>query len=115
MDIVVTIPKSEYNNDDKETKEMLEHDYIQFWTLARVPKRLAVGDRIYFVKNKCIESSMRVLEIKVNSSMDCETTGRTWSGRCQIVMDSLREEYIENVSGFQGFRYKWWEDEKDGD
>ncbi|PPA70051.1 hypothetical protein [Jeotgalibacillus proteolyticus] len=108
MDIVVTIPKSEYHNDELESVHMKEEGLLQFWTLSKVPKRLAAGDRIYFVKNQQVESSMRVIDIKTDSSMQCETTGRTWSGKCQIVMDDLREEELLNVRGFQGFRYRWW-------
>lgn len=108
MDIVVTIPKSEYANDDLETKDMEERDLVQFWTLSKTPKQLQVGDRVYFVKNKRIESSMRVIEISKKGQEDCETTGRTWSGNCIIYMDDLRQENIEEVRGFQGFRYKWW-------
>jgi hypothetical protein len=110
MDIVVTIPKTEYENDDKETRDTLENGYQQFWTLSKRPKRLSIKDRVYFVKRNKIESSMRVLDIKHNSSMLCETTGRMWNGICQIVMDDLRTEQLDlSVKGFQGFRYRWWE------
>lgn len=110
MDIVVTIPKSEYKNDDRETKEMIEKNYIQFWSLSKTPKKLKIGDRIYFVKNKQIESSMKVIEIETNSVKKCETTERLWVGNCQISMDNLRNETHLKlcVKGFQGFRYKWW-------
>lgn len=110
MDIVVTIPKSEYKNDDLETKEMNEFGYQQFWTLAKTPKKLCIGDRVYFVKYAKIESSMRVISIENDASKSCETTGRTWHGACQITMDSLRDEtgLSVKVKGFQGFRYKWW-------
>jgi hypothetical protein len=109
IDIVVTIPKPEYENDDKETQDMLEKDLVQFWTLSKVPRKLRIGDRVYFVKNGKIESSMRVVDIIENSTMTCETTKRTWSGKCQIIMDDLRMEQLDiQVKGFQGFRYRWW-------
>jgi len=57
MDIVVTIPKSEYENDDRETKFLLDNpDAYQFWTLSKAPRLLHIGDRVYFVKNNRIES-----------------------------------------------------------
>lgn len=108
MDIVVTIPKTEYENDDKERIDVQEKRLVQFWMLARRPKRLNVGDRVYFVKYGRIESSMKVIEIKVRSKMTCETTGREWSGSCQIVMDNRQAETGIEAKGFQGFRYKWW-------
>ncbi|PLS18959.1 hypothetical protein CVD28_00735 [Bacillus sp. M6-12] len=110
MDIVVTIPKSEYLNDDKESKHMKEEDLVQFWTLNRSPKNISVGDRVYFVKNGEIESSMEIMEIEKDSSMTCLTTDRTWTGSCQLVLDDLQDEHHLgiHVKGFQGFRYRWW-------
>lgn len=107
MDIVVTIPKSEYENDDKELRDYLSHDgVLMFWTLPVVPKQLEIGDRVHFVKNNRIERSMRVVEVKVDSDMTCETTGRRWGGKCQLVMDDLRmEQFDKEVRGFQSFRY----------
>jgi hypothetical protein len=107
MDIVVTIPKSEYQNDAIETNDYLDNaDMVQFWTLSRVPKRLQVGDRVYFIKNNRIESSMKVIDIVTDSSTKCETTGRTWAGKCQLFLDDLREENIPiQIKGFQGYRY----------
>jgi hypothetical protein len=107
MDIVVTIPKSEYQNDENETTDYLDNpDIVQFWNFSRIPKKLQVGDRVYFVKNNRIESSMKVIDIVTNSSTKCETTGRTWAGKCQLFLDDLREENIPiQIKGFQGFRY----------
>lgn len=110
MDIVVTIPKSEYANDDLETKQLPEGDYVQFWTLNRMPKCLEVGDSVYFVKYGEIESSMEVIDILTNSSQTCLTTNRTWTGACQLVLDKLKNEQHLGIKikGFQGFRYRWW-------
>lgn len=107
MDIVVTIPKSEYENDDKELQDYLsDSGVVMFWTLPVIPKQLQVGNRVYFVKNNRIDRSMRVIEIKTNSQMTCETTGRQWSGMCQLIMNDLRiERFHREIKGFQGFRY----------
>ncbi len=50
---------------------------------------------------------MRVLRIEEKATATCEVTNRTWSG-CLIFMDDLRQEQLEQVRGFQGFRYRWW-------
>ncbi len=107
LDIVVTIPKSEYRNDDRETVVYQQGDYEQFWQLTRRPKNLNIGDRVYFVKHGYIESSMKVKRIEVKATATCEVTSRTWNG-CLIFMDDLRHEQLEQVRGFQGFRYRWW-------
>ncbi|MDF2879990.1 MAG: hypothetical protein K0R54_547 [Clostridiaceae bacterium] len=108
MDIVVTIPKFEYENDIKENEDIVDKRYDAFWTLSKIPKNLNIGDRVYFVKNNQISSSMKVVEIKEDSTSLCETTNRVWSGKCQIIMDDFREESILDIKGFQSFRYKWW-------
>jgi hypothetical protein len=107
MDIVVTIPKSEYKNDEIETKDMINNNLRQFWKFNKPPKKLEVGDRMYFVKNNKIESSMRVLDIELTSET-CYTTGRIWTGWL-VYMDNLKYENFDiKVKGFQGFRYRWW-------
>ena len=51
MDIVVTIPRNEYINDEIETKWFTKNvGAYQFWTLNKVPQKLKIGDRVYFVK-----------------------------------------------------------------
>ena len=109
MDIVVTIPKSEYENDDLETKDMIERNLCQFWTLNKIPKKLNIGDRVWFVKNNKIDSSMRIFEVKYNSQEQCLTTNIIRVGKCILYMDDLKY-CTENIitKGFQGFRYKWW-------
>ena len=88
MDVVVTIPKSEYVNDDKETAVFEQGGYEQFWQLARRPKDLIVGERVYFVKHNKIESSMKVVRIEEKATETCTVTGRAWNG-CLIFMNDL--------------------------
>ena len=107
LDIVVTIPKSEYENDNKEATVYEQGRYEQFWQLSRQPKKLNIGDRVYFVKNGFIESSMKVIRIETKATATREVTNRAWNG-CLIFMDDLRQEQLERVRGFQGFRYRWW-------
>lgn len=107
MDIVVTIPKSEYANDDKETSVYEQGGYEQFWQLSKRPTKLNVGDRIYFVKHGRVESSMQVVRIETNSTGLCDVTNREWRG-CLIYMNDLKIENGIETKGFQGFRYRWW-------
>lgn len=112
MDIVVTIPKREYKNDDLET-ECLSKDEnaIQWWSMSKTPKKVKIGDRVYFVKNNKVESSMKVIDIELGSNRYCEVTYRFWNKGCNIIMNDLRYENLDiEVKGFQGFRYRWWED-----
>lgn len=110
MDIVVTIPKTEYENDDMETALLQnDKDYIQFWILKKMPKDMDVGDRVYFVKHGLVESSMEIYDFEFDAENICEVTNRKWTG-CTLYMTDLRYENDLDikVKGFQGFRYKWW-------
>lgn len=110
MDIVVTIPKSEYKNDDKETFDIINKDLAAFWTFKRAfPKDLQKGDRVYFVKHNKIDNSMIVTDFCSEYQQICTTTNRTWQGYI-VMLDNLRDERDLNITvkGFQGFRYKWW-------
>lgn len=109
----MTIPLHEYKNDDRETYDTQKHGYEQFWTLSQKPAKLSIGDRVYFVKYGQIDSSLSVIAIRENSTLTCETTGREWSGICQLVMNDVRDErnLFLNCRGFQGFRYRWWKPE----
>lgn len=107
-DIVVTIPKSEYKNDDLETQHMKDHDETQFWTMKRIPKNIGIGSRIYFCKNGKIESSMKIFKIEKDKEETCTTTGRCWKGNLIHFNDLqyLKEPIV--CKGFQGFRYRFW-------
>lgn len=106
MDILVTIPKTEYKNFELELKDIQKEDKIGFWTLQRAPKNIRVGDRVYFLKDKRIKYSMEIIEIRNDSNMRCDTTQREWSGRCQLLLDDLRtEDFSITMNGFMGFRY----------
>ena len=110
MDIVVTIPKSEYKNDNEENKDITKNGYDAFWTFKRAfPKKLNKGNRIYFVKHNVIYNSMVVREFCSEYKQICATTNRVWQGHI-VILDELRDEQNLNINvkGFQGFRYKWW-------
>lgn len=111
MDVVVTIPKKEYKNDDRETQAFMEEEgSCQFWTFARKPTMLKVGDRMHFVKHGRVESSMRVFRIEQDTSQKCDVTERVWEGGLIAYMDDLQYHgTVIESKGFQGFRYKWWD------
>jgi len=104
-DIVVTIPKSQYKNDDLETQHMIDNNETQFWTMKKLPKDISVGSRIYFVKNGFIESSMRIFRIDRDSEEQCSTTGRVWKGNILHMNDLKHLDNPIPQKGFQGYRY----------
>jgi len=110
MDIVVTLPKPEHENDDRKTEAFLKNDgSYQFWKLGICPTKLSVGDRVHFIRQGWIGSSMRVFDIKGDSEQGCDVTGRIWKGRTILYLGDL--QYYEDkikAKGFRSFRYKWW-------
>ena len=108
LDIVVTIPKSEYNNDNLESIDTAKNNLIQFWKFSKSPKKTNIGKRIYFIKNNKIESSGKIIKIERNKEEKCQTTGRIWVGDI-FYFDDIKDENLDIATkGFQGFRYKWW-------
>ena len=112
MDIVVTIPKKEYDNDDRENEVLSKEGGRQFWAMKGSPN-IAVGERVYFVKHGRIDHSMRVDEIRKKAAMQCDVTDRQWYGNTLLIMNDRQPFPITfgqsiAVRGFQGFRYKWW-------
>lgn len=107
-DIVVTIPIKEHQNWDQEIEKILAGE-MKVWSLCRKPSKLKNDERVYFVRDGKVVASMRVVEIKANSSIICSTTKRSWAGRYQLFLDQYQEEDIKiQVQGFQAFRYRWW-------
>ena len=106
MDIVVTVPKREYKTDAAEDELLALGESGAFWAMNRRPL-LSPGERVYFVKEGKITTSMKVDRIE-SGEAQCDLTGRTWPGKCIIHMTDLRTEEPIEVKGFRGFRYRWW-------
>jgi hypothetical protein len=104
MNIIVTIPKSETANIIKED-EFVENNVNcwQYWSIKKIPKKLLLGDRVYFTHNNFINYYHFFEGIEEN--IYCQVTGRTWYGlnlklRCpKIIIEPIP------YRGFQGFRY----------
>jgi len=92
MDIVI------YTN-----KRTLEHKRggdghrSYYWHFTRPPKRLSVGERIYFAVGGVVVGSFKCDEINNGEETVCWNKN-SW-------------EKMENsipTTHFQGFKYKWW-------
>ena len=111
MDIVLTIPKSRYEKNAKMLGELLNDGGCIFWVMSRVPKGLEIGDRVHFVKHGRVEHSLQLFRIREYATEKCISTETVWSGRCILYMNDLQYcQEIIAVRGFQGFRYKWWQE-----
>lgn len=113
MDIVITIPRHEYKNIDKEiewAKNLTQNQRessTKNWTLSKLPSKIKNGDRCYFIKNGKIEHYRNILGWdKYSGGFSCDVTGRSWYG--SYLELSVLPVYLKNpvpMKGFQGFRY----------
>ena len=106
MDILVTVPKKEAVNTVAEDAFVASNpDSVQFWSIGRKPKKLNVGDRVYFVENgfiTCYHVFLGFIQDPV-----CQVTGRVWRGlnlllKCPAINLPIKLP----CKGFRGFRYK---------
>lgn len=104
MDIIVTVPRKEYQTDALEDELLRREGGRAFWALNRRPEFLYPGDRVYFIKNGAVESSMRCLKVSYGRKR-CGLTDRMWSGWL-VTMDDLRPANGTPMQGFRGFRYR---------
>lgn len=106
MDIIVTIPKSEFKTMKKEQAfaEANNGEVVEYWSVGEKPTKLEIGDKVYFVEDGQINCYQIFLGYEYNAV--CEVTDRVWKGLNLIL------EYppiiLDNpipMKGFQGFRY----------
>lgn len=105
MDIVVTVPKREMANISKEDAFVQKNKgAVQFWSMARRPTKLEVGDRVYFVENGFVRYYHEVIGFAKDQK--CQVTGRVWKG-CSVMLRCPETKLTKPIpmKGFQGFRY----------
>jgi hypothetical protein len=103
MDVVVTVPAKSIeawiDEGDLAGQEDLTYNYYEFKLGCNKPKNLNVGDRVYCVaKGKLIGYSIL-------------TRMEQRDGCWYLIRSSVAEAVTisEDIKGFQGFRYRWWE------
>jgi len=105
LDILVTVPKTEIENTEKENAFcQLYGDAVQFWAIPRKPKNLNIGDRVYFIKNGFIVN----YNIFIGFVYDpvCEVTGRVWRGlNLLLKCPAITLNNPIKKSSFRGFHY----------
>jgi len=106
MDIVVTIPKTEISNTEKENKFAEKHkgNAVQFFKVSRKPTKLNVGNKVYICKNGVIDHYHKFLGFKDN--MKCDVTNRVWDGvNLMLEYPPIKMENPIKAKGFRGFKY----------
>ncbi|MBP1047134.1 hypothetical protein I6N96_12705 [Enterococcus sp. BWM-S5] len=108
MEIVVTVPKREIDNFEKELVEIAaDPELFKHFKLSKEPKKINVVEKIYFVVNGSVKYRANVYGF-TKKGFTCHSTGRQQRGKFVICDDFFEVEEKIEVRGFQGFRYKWW-------
>jgi hypothetical protein len=107
VNIIVTTPKGEIKNAKKEAEFCIKNrGGFYFRKLSKKPKKLNVGDRIYYIEDGFIRGFSLVFEIK-NSRMKCEVMKKEWGDGWYIIMKAEDWKWIRIIpmKGFQGYHY----------
>lgn len=106
MDIIVTIPKSERANQDKEDQAVAQagNSGVQFWKISRKPLNLNIGDHVYFIEDGFI-TWYQIFTGYTNDPI-CEVTRRVWPG-LNLILKCPATRLSKPIPhrGFQGFHY----------
>jgi hypothetical protein len=111
-DIVVTTPKSEMKNAEKEAKYCIESgDGYYFRTFKKRPKGLEIGSKIFYIEDGYVRGFGEVGGV-ARGEMECEATDRVYGSFndqriCHAIMPACTWKWIKPIpmKGFQGFRY----------
>lgn len=118
MDVVVTVPKTEWaawlgegdlaGNDRPDALAVVEYGFI----IPRLPERLCNGDRVYVVAHGHLRGYAPLRRVGYGS----EFGGRvgSWAlvrGGGAVAVTIPATGPPERIMGFRGFRYRWWERE----
>ena len=108
-DIIVTTPKSQVERAAREVEQIkAQGGGFYFRNLGmRKPKRLATGDRCFYVENGAVRGYCLVEEVTAEPSMVCEASGAEFGPGVYVFMDATTWTWCEPIPmpGFQGWRY----------
>jgi hypothetical protein len=105
--ILVTTPKSESKNAILEANDCLNSGGgYYFRSMAKKPKDLFPGSKVFYVDNEYIRGFAVVEKIEKNE-MICSTTGRSFGTNWNVLMRADSWKWIKPIlhKGFQGYRY----------
>lgn len=114
MDIIVTTPKSKMKQAAQEAENIkFSNGGYYFRKLGRLPKKLNVGDRVFYVENGAVRGYCLLYAIEEGRQV-CETSGQDYGDGLFARMDATTWKWISPIPmrGFQGWHYsKLQEDE----
>jgi hypothetical protein len=116
-DIVVTIPRSRQRQVEAEERDLArrlaagETGLAYFWALRQPPRRLKVGERVYFLWDCAVRAWHTV--IGFDADLVCDYSAIAYRGTC-ILLDPVIHplDIVRHMQPFRGFRY--WSPGREG-
>ena len=106
MDIIITLPKSNYwENYEQELETVSDEKQVMNFKTPSLPKNTIIGDKCYIVHDGYIRGWMKIVGFEKNNKFKCSTTSTEWEGT--FIQRSGKFNYISPIEykGFQGWRY----------
>jgi len=110
MDIIVTIPRTRMATVEAEEAEIArrieagEDPGNFFWCTSLRPRKLDIGDRVYFLWDCAVRAWHEVVGIDV--SLVCDATRVRYTGCCIVMKPEIHDLCpVKIMPPFRGFRY----------
>lgn len=107
--IIVTTPKSEMANSQREAEECLKSGSgYYFRSISKKPKDIVVGEsKLYYVEDGYVRGYGVIIGISESNGKQCDVTDKIWNGKYFILTTASSWKWINPLpmKGFQGWRY----------
>lgn len=108
--IIVTTPQTSAKRAAQEAQDCIDAgggEYFRRFGGRSFPKRLHVGDRVYYVQNGFLRGYALVSRFEISSGEVCDTSGEQYGSGHYVYMDATTWKWVEPtpMKGFQGYRY----------
>jgi hypothetical protein len=108
--IIVTTPKTELKRAEQEAQDCINNgggEYFRRLGGRSFPKRLGIGDRIYYVQDGYIRGFSLVSRFEISGGEICDTSGEQYGSGHYVFCDATTWQWVvpTPMKGFQGYRY----------
>ncbi len=105
MDVVVTVPKRQWRAwlAEGALPEGMDPGFAYYFWIGRAIPKIQPGERVYIVAHGRLRGYAPLVEIKTGIA---GTALVRYAGAVAVTIH-------ETILGFRGFRYRWWDREKE--
>jgi hypothetical protein len=108
--IIVTTPVGNSKRAALEAQNSIEAgggEYFRRFGGRSFPKRLVVGDRVYYIQNGFVRGFALVSRFEISGGETCDISGEQYGSGHYVFMDAKSWQWVTPapMKGFQGYRY----------